>query len=1647
MPVSATIPGGANVSLDVRQGFENEYDLYYSGAAMDDNGDGTGTLILNPARADVGENFVVVRANSSGNIELARVDVTVTEPPKWAPVQLNDTFDKGLVDWTRQVGSGASDTWGISWFGDTPDYHLTFRSENPRYVYSTPIDMTAHSSATLEFFRDAPLLEAGSYLRVYAFNSTGEFEQIEEWGADAATGGYEAETIVLPADLMVEDFTIMFVAKGLPADPLYQFSVDVDDVVITGTRGGNPAIEAPGDVRAEAASPGSTTIADLGAPTTDPPTGLAITREPQLQSFPLGTTEVTWTATDTTTGESDSDTQWVTVFDTTPPSVTPPENYTVRASGEYVDLYIGDYCGAFAADAVSDVIIPDNAPLYFPVGNTTTVTWLALDRSGNPATAEQNVTVVRSDDPHVPVHAVLAWADPYAPREPGSAMMIDVNFSHPVALTAAMSGGAPGSLEPYLEMEGGGIAIYESGNGTDRLTFSYTVQQGETAPDYAGTDALGGLCTIRSAADNRGANLELPDPGHPGFPGLPRVLDVSSNATAGVYGEGQTIGIQVGFSEPVVVSGSPELLLEAGAPGAAATYAGGSGTSLAFEYTVRAGDAAADLDYSGTAALVLGGGSISSTHGTAADLELPDPAAEPGLLAGPGKIAVATVPRVLEVSSDAVAGLYGEGRTIGILVGFSEPVVVSGSPQLLLAAGAPGASAAYANGSGTTSLTFVYTVRPGDAAADLDYSGTAALVLNGGSISSPHGTAADLELPDPAAEPGLLAGPGKIAVATVPRVLGVSSDAAAGVYGEGRTIGILVGFSEPVAVSGSPELLLAAGAPGASATYAGGSGTSSLAFAYTVRPGDAAADLDYSGTAALVLNGGSISSPHGTAADLELPDPAAEPGLLAGPGKIAVATVPRVLGVSSDAAAGLYGEGQTIVIRVGFSEPVAVSGSPELLLAAGAPGASATYAGGSGTSSLAFAYTVRPGDAAADLDYSGTAALVLNGGSISSPHGTAADLELPDPAAEPGLLAGPGKIAVATVPRVLGVSSDAAAGLYGEGRTIGILVGFSEPVAVSGSPTLLLEAGAQGAAATYANGSGTASLTFVYTVRAGDAASDLDYSGTAALVLNGGSISSPHGTAADLALPDPAAEPGLLAGPGEIAVGTKPFVPVGVFAGGPGDPSAAAARLGASAFNALSAERGYPFLVAVSEYGLPAGASGAAAAAALRDAHAGARGPALYVGPASDGALHGMAGYAAANGITLVSHSSAARSLAVEGDGIFRMEPGAAHLARALALEIARGGFGAVVPVVQAGLHGPGYGLLESLESDLEALGIPVGEPVAFAGGGGAAAAPMGAAVAAAAGSGTARSVAVVYMGSDAELVAMAGGVPADGPVRERSAWFAAGGAGAGAGSGVAASPAVLADAAAIQLARDTRLSAVQFAVERNSITDYIDRIAAPRGPATSATPAYAAYEAVRVLGGALVPAGGDPSLAGGNIAGAAALDGGPLGRTGMDGSGDLRFPVTYGAWSVSGTAAEWERAPELLRGLDACGIDLEKPALAIPNLSAGSTSRPVRQTVANIGTGPMPAVSVSATDWTQFRDGAPIPGQLPFSYTEMAVGLDGASPRRADSTPLAAGTEIPGGTPPGGSVDVDFRINLGELEVLRADSISQTVTFVANCS
>ena len=156
-------------------------------------------------------------------------------------------------------------------------------------------------------------------------------------------------------------------------------------------------------------------------------------------------------------------------------------------------------------------------------------------------------------------------------------------------------------------------------------------------------------------------------------------------------------------------------------------------------------------------------------------------------------------PTVSDVSTTTASGTYGVGTMIPITVTFSEPVTVStagGTPQLALN---NGGVAVYAGGSGSTMLTFDYTVAPGQAISDLDYSSTAAIVLNGGSIQNTVSGAAGLTLPQAGNYLDGLANEG-IAIATLsPTVTGISPTA--GPAAGGTTVNIAgTGFTGATAV-------------------------------------------------------------------------------------------------------------------------------------------------------------------------------------------------------------------------------------------------------------------------------------------------------------------------------------------------------------------------------------------------------------------------------------------------------------------------------------------------------------------------------------------------------------------------------------------------------------------------------------------------------------------------------------------------------------------------------------------------------------------------------------------------------------------------------------------------------------------------------
>jgi hypothetical protein len=114
-------------------------------------------------------------------------------------------------------------------------------------------------------------------------------------------------------------------------------------------------------------------------------------------TFPLGATLVTYTATDAA-GNVATATTTVTVVDTTPPVLANvPAPVTVeQESRAGTRVVLGLPTATDICDAAP--VVTGDAPAIFPLGRTT-VTFTAVDASGNVATAHTTVTVVDSVPP------------------------------------------------------------------------------------------------------------------------------------------------------------------------------------------------------------------------------------------------------------------------------------------------------------------------------------------------------------------------------------------------------------------------------------------------------------------------------------------------------------------------------------------------------------------------------------------------------------------------------------------------------------------------------------------------------------------------------------------------------------------------------------------------------------------------------------------------------------------------------------------------------------------------------------------------------------------------------------------------------------------------------------------------------------------------------------------------------------------------------------------------------------------------------------------------------------------------------------------------------------------------------------------------
>jgi hypothetical protein len=222
-------------------------------------------------------------------------------------------------------------------------------------------------------------------------------------------------------------------------------------------------------------------------------------------------------------------------------------------------------------------------------------------------------------------------------------------------------------------------------------------------------------------------------------------------------------------------------------------------------------------------------------------------------------------PVVSDVSSSTANGSYKAGATIHVTVAFGEPVVVAGAPRLALNPTPTARFANYVSGSGSSTLTFDYTVVAGDTSDDLDYGSTTALTLNGGTIKDAAGNAAVLTLATPGAAHSLGANKNIVVDTTAPTVSSIVRVPPAAGPTNAASVSWTVTFSEPVVGVGTSNFqLVATNLSGSPAVTGASSGSGGLVWTLTASTGSGTPTG--SGTLALrVASAGSTTDAAGNA--------------------------------------------------------------------------------------------------------------------------------------------------------------------------------------------------------------------------------------------------------------------------------------------------------------------------------------------------------------------------------------------------------------------------------------------------------------------------------------------------------------------------------------------------------------------------------------------------------------------------------------------------------------------------------------------------------------------------------------------------------------------------------------------------------------
>ncbi|MDQ7075575.1 MAG: HYR domain-containing protein [Gammaproteobacteria bacterium] len=382
-----TVNAGADVTLESTDAAGAAFSVLDQ-TTSDDVGCGSPSLSAAPTPAFYPLAGTTVTVTATDCVSLTATDtMLVTVQDTTAPVltvPANVSVEANAVLSTVAIGSAsATDIFAVTVTNDAPmtfplgDTVVTYTATDGNGLTSTATQTITVTDTT------APVLTVPSAIT----SEASAVESLIALGTATATDIFGATvTNDAPATFPLGDTVVTYTAtdgNGLT-------STATQTITVTDTTA--PVLTVPSAITSEASAISS--LIALGTATATDIFGATVTSDAPA-TYSLGTTVVTWTATDVN-GNVSTATQNVVVVDTTAPVLIAPAAINIEATGAQTPVAIGT---ATATD-IFGFNITNDAPATYGLG-TTVVTWTATDVNGNVSTATQNVVVVDTTAPTV----------------------------------------------------------------------------------------------------------------------------------------------------------------------------------------------------------------------------------------------------------------------------------------------------------------------------------------------------------------------------------------------------------------------------------------------------------------------------------------------------------------------------------------------------------------------------------------------------------------------------------------------------------------------------------------------------------------------------------------------------------------------------------------------------------------------------------------------------------------------------------------------------------------------------------------------------------------------------------------------------------------------------------------------------------------------------------------------------------------------------------------------------------------------------------------------------------------------------------------------------------------------------------------------